>query len=195
MTAALNPIARAAQKLAGVRPVSAGDSAPQLPHSSSGAAQASAQAQADLPVDVLAAQLKKTLARKILLSSGASLIPLPLIDLAVDAIVLVNILNEVHTALGLSPAQIAALDAGKRQRTYAAIQFVGNKAIGKMITQAVVVSLVKGVGIKLTGQQLAKAVPIAGQIASAALNYATLKHLVHAHIDDCVQVLKQSNVV
>jgi hypothetical protein len=44
-------------------------------------------------------------------------------------------------------------------------------------------------GLKLTAGQLSKAVPIAGQIASAALNYATLRYIIHRHIDDCVKVL------
>jgi hypothetical protein len=98
----------------------------------------------------------------------------------------------VNQAFGLSPEQINALDAGKRQRTYAAIQFVGNRIIGQIVTRAVVTTLVKGIGLKLTAGQLAKAVPIAGQIASAALNYGTLRVVVNKHIDDCVRVVQRS---
>ena len=195
MTAAMNPIAQAAQALAGkLRPASteaSGDARLKLAHTAA-ASQASKEIPAMLSVDVLASQLKKTLARKALLGSGASLIPLPLIDLAVDAVLLVNVFKDIHTAFGLTPAQIDALDTGKRHRVYAAIQFVGNRAIGKVVTAAVVKGLVKGIGLKLSAQQLTKAVPIAGQIASAALNYATLRHLIFSHIDDCVRVVKQA---
>ena len=185
----MNPIARAAQKLAGVQPIDTANANPRLGYQAK-----PSEAAQSLPIDILAAQLKKSLARKALLGASSSLIPLPLIDLAVDAILLANMLNEVHEKMGLTPAQINGLDANKRQRTYAAIQFVGNRAIGTLVTRAVVTGLVKGIGLKLTAQQLTKAVPIAGQVASAALNFATLRHLVNTHIDDCVRVVKQASV-
>lgn len=136
--------------------------------------------------------LKRRCARKALLGAGSSLLPIPLIDLAVDAVLLANLFNEVQRELGLSPAQINALDASKKHRTYAAIQFVGNRLIGTLVTRAVIASLVKGIGVKLTAQQLTKAVPVAGQIASAGLNYATLRYLINRHIDDCVKVLERA---
>jgi hypothetical protein len=137
----------------------------------------------------LAASLKKSMSRKALIGSSVSLIPLPLLDLAVDVVLLSRMLDEVHQAFGLSPAHLQALDSGKRHKTFAAIQWVGNRAIGQFVTAAVVKRLIAGMGLKLTAGQLSKAVPIAGQIASAALNYATLRYIIHRHIDDCVKVL------
>lgn len=179
-----NPVAALAQRLAGVQSAAAQPRIAQNTEQTLNTAAA--------PLAILATELKRRCARKALLGAGSSLIPLPLIDLAVDAVLLTKMLNEVHDAFGLSAAQISALDASKRQRTYAAIQFVGNRMIGQLVTRAVVMSLVKGIGLKLTAQQLSKAVPIAGQIASAALNYGTLRMVVNQHIDDCVRVLERS---
>jgi hypothetical protein len=61
-----------------------------------------------------------------------------------------------------------------------------------LVTGAVIKRLIAGLGLKLTAGQMSKAVPIAGQIASAALNYGTLRHIINVHIDDCVKVLKQA---
>jgi uncharacterized protein (DUF697 family) len=143
-------------------------------------------------LDALAASLKQRMGRKALWGSAAALIPLPFIDLAVDVALLSNMLSDIHEAFGLSPAQLEALDPGKRHRTFAAIQWVGNRAIGQLVTQAVVKRIITTAGVKLTAGQMSKAVPIAGQIASAALNYGTLRHIVYVHIDDCVKVLKQA---
>ena len=250
MTAALNPIARAAQRLAGVR--AANSRHPELdsglgatvalnhhrnkttvgPESSSGrrdsdsgrrdegsgrrdeegrqgrdSAQrnkasaatsnqtknASAFPSTTHPTDQLAAQLKKSLTRKALFASATSLIPLPLIDLAIDAALLASVFNDIHQAFGLTPQQISALDTHKRQRTYTAIQLVGNRVIGTFVTHRVVMHLAKGIGLRLTVQQMSKAVPLAGQIASAAINYATMRHLIRRHIDDCATIAKQVN--
>lgn len=140
----------------------------------------------------LARSLKKKLSRKALIGSSVSLIPVPLLDLAVDVVLLTRMLDEVHQAFGLSPAQLEHMDTGKRHKTFAAIQWVGNRAIGQFVTAAVVKRLITGLGIKLTAGQLSKAVPIAGQLASAALNYATLRYIINRHIDDCVKVVQHT---
>ena len=188
---AMNPIAQAAQALAAktagahYNPAPAGS--PKLGFQPAKAAVPQLDG-----VDALAADLKRRLSRKALWGSSAALIPLPLIDLAVDVALLSNMLNDIHTRFGLSPDQLAALDTGKRHKTFAAIQWVGNRAIGQLVTGAVIKRLISGLGIKLTAGQLSKAIPIAGQIASAALNYGTLRYIINKHIDDCVKVVKQS---
>jgi hypothetical protein len=158
---ATNPIARAAQGLAGKTlgvPFKSNVSAT----AKLGFQAAPSGAPVGDAVDHIAAQLKKRLSRKALWGSSASLIPLPLIDLAVDVALLSNMLTDIHQAFGLTPVQIDALDSGKRHRTIAAIQWVGNSAIGQLVTDAVIKRLITGLGLKLTAGQMSKAVPIAG---------------------------------
>jgi hypothetical protein len=202
---AMNPIAQAAQTLAAktftLKPADVGTGATrfaaqaQLPNAGVKGLSAPARLSSGDALLTQAALLKRRLSRKALLGAASSLIPLPLIDLAVDVALLSSMLNEVHTAFGLSPAQQAALDAGQKHKLFAAIQWVGNRAIGQLVTAALVKRMVAGMGLKLTAGQLSKAVPVAGQLASAAINYATLRHIVNQHIDDCVKVLiaAQSN--
>jgi hypothetical protein len=191
---AMNPIARAAQALAAKTPgVQIKSDTAAMPKLGYQAAATNKSAIGDA-VDQMAAQLKTRLFRKILWGSAASLIPLPLVDLAVDVALLSNILTDIHQTFGLTPKQLEALDPGKRHRTFAAIQWVGNRAIGQVITGTIVKRLISGMGLKLTAGQITKIVPVAGQIASAALNYGTLRHIINVHIDDCVAVVKQSNI-
>jgi hypothetical protein len=187
---AMNPIAHAAQALAAKTTGRAPHAAPQLGYNNDQSAYKHSAKPLDA-IDALAADLKKRLSRKALWGSASSLIPLPLIDLAVDVALLSNMLTDIHQAFGLTPAQLEALDTGKRHKTFAAIQWVGNRAIGQFVTAAVVKRIISSAGIKLTAGQLTKVIPIAGQIASAALNYGTLRHIANTHIDDCVKVVKQ----
>jgi uncharacterized protein (DUF697 family) len=156
------------------------------------AGSASISAAHDASVDALAASLKQRLNRKAFWGSGASLIPLPFLDVMVDMALLSNMLNDIHQAFGLTPQQLEALEPNKRQKTFAAIQWVGNKAIGKLVTTALVKTLLVRLGVHLTAGQLSKVVPVVGQIASASLNYAAMRHLITRHIDDCVKVVKQA---
>ena len=63
--------------------------------------------------------------------------------------------------------------------------------IGKLVTRELVLQALKLVGMRLTTQQAAKYVPIAGQAVSAALTYSALRYVCEQHIRQCVAVSKQ----
>jgi hypothetical protein len=63
--------------------------------------------------------------------------------------------------------------------------------IGKVITRSVVLQLLKVVGVRLTTQQAAKFVPLAGQAISAALTYTALRYVCEQHIRQCAEVARQ----
>jgi len=46
------------------------------------------------------------------------------------------------------------------------------------------------VGVRLTTQQAAKYVPVAGQVVSAALTYSALRYVCEQHIQQCVAISK-----
>ena len=50
------------------------------------------------------------------------------------------------------------------------------------------------VGMRLTTKQAVKYVPLAGQVAAAALGYTALRYLGEQHIRDCVRVLRESGL-
>lgn len=63
--------------------------------------------------------------RRALLSAGAVLVPLPGLDVAVDAGVLVSMMNAVNRAFCLSPEQIEKLGMDERAAVYEALSGVG----------------------------------------------------------------------
>ena len=65
---------------------------------------------------------------------------------------------------------------------------VGTVLIGKVLTRELLVAGARHMGVRLTSQQVAKFVPVAGQAAAALIGYTALRYMGELHIKDCVQV-------
>ncbi len=129
--------------------------------------------------------------RRALVAAGVAMVPLPGLDWLTDIGLLVELLPRINTAFGLSPAQIERLAPDRRVVVYKAISAGGGMLIGKIITRDLVITLLKLVGVRLTTQQAAKFVPLAGQAVSAALTYSALKYVCEQHIQQCLSVSRQ----
>jgi uncharacterized protein (DUF697 family) len=139
-------------------------------------------------VDAIARACRKLATRRALISAGASVVPLPGIDVAVDVSVLVTMIDDINRAFGLTPDQIERLAPRRKAFAYRALTAVGSALVGRVITRQLVLGLLKTVGVRLTAKQAARVVPIAGQMAAATISFAALKYLGDRHIDDCVRV-------
>ncbi len=129
--------------------------------------------------------------RRSLLAAGVALVPLPGLDWLADVGVLVRVLPEINAAFGLSPAQIEQLAPDRRLVVYKAISAGGGMLVGRLVTQELVLQVLKLVGVRLSAQQAAKFVPIAGQAVSAALTFSALKFVCEQHIRQCLAVSQQ----
>ncbi len=170
----------------------------------------SAQAQADggaagVPWEVLpaagsapdgdlqaaAARCRKQVTRKALFAAGVAMVPVPGLDWLTDVGVLVRLLPQINAEFGLSPAQIEMLAPDRRIVVYKAISAAGGLLVGKVVTRELVLRMVQLVGVRLTTQQAAKYVPLAGQAISAALTFSALKFVCEQHIQQCMAVARQ----
>ncbi|WP_226858505.1 hypothetical protein [Diaphorobacter aerolatus] len=140
------------------------------------------------------ARSRKLLKNRALVAAVAGAVPLPGLDWAAQAALLSRIIPKINAEFGLTPQQLDELSPEKRDRVQNAITVVGSALIGKFITREMVLRLAKVVGMRMSTAQAAKYVPLAGQAASAALNYATLRFLGEQHLRDCVQVAKQAQL-
>lgn len=138
---------------------------------------------------------RKLLNRRALVGAAASTIPIPGLDWAVDAAVLSQLLPAINAEFGLTPEQLEAMPDHKREQVQKALAIVGSVAVGKLITRDLVIRMAKVVGKRLTVQQAAKYVPLAGQAVSALLGYTALRYLGEEHIKDCVRVAREAQLV
>ena len=161
-----------------------------VPPAAAGAGQPAYPTQPD-PLERIAQRCRKLATRRSLFAAGVAMVPVPGLDWLTDVGVLVKLLPEINAEFGLSPAQIERLAPDRRLVVYKAISAGGGMLVGRLVTRGLVLQLLKLVGVRLTTQQVAKYVPIAGQAVSAALTFTALKFVCEQHIRQCEAVARQ----
>lgn len=129
--------------------------------------------------------------QRALVAAGVAAVPIPGIDWITDVGILVKLLPRINEAFGLTPEQVERLSPERRLVVYKVLSAGGSLVIGKVITRGLVLQLLKVVGVRLTTQQAAKYVPLAGQAISAALTYSALRYVCDQHIRQCAEVARQ----
>lgn len=129
--------------------------------------------------------------RQALMSAGATFVPIPGVDMLVDVSVMIKMIDHINREFGLTPEQIERLPSQKRVMAYQAISWAGTVLAGKVITAQLAISVLKTLGIRLGSKQVARWVPLVGQISAAALGYSALRYLGHEHIKDCEKIARE----
>jgi len=142
-------------------------------------------------VDAAARRARRLVTKRALLAAGVAAVPVPGLDWLTDIGVLVSVLPRINAEFGLAPEQIERLAPERRVVVYKAISAGGGLLVGRVVTQELVLRVLKLVGVRLSTQQLAKYVPLAGQAVSAALTYSALKYVCEQHIRQCMAVARQ----
>lgn len=142
-------------------------------------------------VEAIAARCRRLVTKRALLAAGVAMVPVPGLDWLTDVGVLVKLLPDINRAFGLSPEQIERLAPDRRLVVYKAISTGGGLLVGRLVTRELVLKALAAVGVRLTTQQAAKFVPIAGQAVSAMLTFGALKYVCEQHIRQCQAVARQ----
>jgi len=145
-------------------------------------------------IEAAARHCRRLVTQRALFAAGVAMVPLPGIDWITDVGVLLKLLPQINEAFGLAPEQIERLAPDRRIVVYKVLSAGGGLLVGKVVTRALVLNLLKLVGARLTTQQAAKYVPIAGQAVSAALTFGALKFVCEQHILQCAEVARQLRV-
>ncbi len=145
----------------------------------------------DDAVAAIARRCRQRVRQRALLAAGVAMVPIPGIDWVTDVGVLVKLLPEISAAFGLSVQQVERLAPDRRVVVYKAISAGGGLVLGRLVTRELVLLLLKTVGVRLSAQQAAKYLPIAGQVASAALTFSALHYVCEQHIKQCEAVARQ----
>ena len=139
----------------------------------------------------IARRCRKRVTKRALFAAGVAMVPVPGLDWVTDVGLLMKLLPQISAEFGLAPAQIERLAPERRLVAYKAISAGGGVLVGKVVTRELVLKLVQLVGVRLTAQQAAKYVPLAGQAVSAVLTFTALKFVCEQHIRQCMSVSQQ----
>jgi len=147
----------------------------------------------EIPPHLEAAVLhcRRLVRKRALLAAGVAAVPVPGLDWATDVGILMRLLPQINLAFGLSEAQSERLAPERRAVVLKAVSAGGSLLIGRLITRELVLKMLAAVGVRLSTQQAAKFVPVAGQAVSALLTYSALKWVCEQHIRQCLAVAQQ----
>ena len=137
---------------------------------------------------------RKLLHKRALLAAVASAVPVPGLDWAVDAALLSRLIPAINKEFGLAPEQIDQLDPKKREQVQKAVAMVGSVLVGKFISRDLIIKASTRVGTRMVTKQLAKYLPLAGQLVAASMGYAAIRYFGEEHMKDCIRVAKQAQL-
>ncbi|HZT54901.1 MAG TPA: hypothetical protein VFA35_01640 [Burkholderiaceae bacterium] len=142
-------------------------------------------------IEAVVKHCRRLVTKRAMVAAGVSMVPIPGVDWVTDVAVLMKLIPEINRAFGLTPEQVERLAPDRRLVVYKTISAGGGLLVGRLVTRELIIKLLKLVGVRLTTQQAAKYVPIAGQAVSAALTFSSLKFVCEQHIQQCASVSKQ----
>ncbi|WP_229487865.1 hypothetical protein [Pseudoduganella lutea] len=134
---------------------------------------------------------RRLVRRRAALAAGVSAVPIPGVDIVSDIKLFTQLIDEVNTAFGLTAEQVEKLQPKYRMIAYEASVSVGGMLVGKLITRDLVFKLLAKSGKKLVPKQASKIVPLAGQVASAAIGFFAFRQIGYLHVDACVKVAEE----
>ena len=131
----------------------------------------------------------RTLARRrALLAAASSLIPVPGVDLVADLALLTRLIERINTHFGFTEAQIDALSPARQATLYRLMTVGGGTLAARLTTPGLVVAILRRIGIRLTVMEAVRFVPVAGQLAAAAIGYWSFNFVAQRHIRRCEAV-------
>jgi uncharacterized protein (DUF697 family) len=142
-------------------------------------------------IEAVVAQCRRLVNKRALIAAGVAAVPIPGVDWVTDVAVLMKLLPDINRAFGLTPEQVERLSPDRRLVVYKAISAGSGLLVGRLVTRELVMKLLRMVGVRLTAQQAAKYVPIAGQVVSAGLTFSSLKYVCEQHIQQCAEVSRR----
>lgn len=142
-------------------------------------------------IDAARERCREMVRQRALVSAGVAAVPLPGVDILSDLTTFTVLVEEVNREFGLSEQQIERLHPRLRVLAYQAAASVGGMLVGKLVTRNLVLQLFKRAGIRIAAKTAAKVVPIAGQVASAAIGFALFRRMGYQHVEACAQVARE----
>ena len=136
-------------------------------------------------------QCRGLVRKRAAISAGVAAVPLPGVDMVADLTSFASMVEDINRAFGLTPEQIERLQPRMRVAAYEAVGALGGMLVGKLVTKELVIKLLQKSGARLAAKSAAKVVPLAGQIASAAIGFALFRQMGYQHVEACTRVARE----
>jgi uncharacterized protein (DUF697 family) len=151
----------------------------------------------DNPKDIedMREKCRRLVRRRAAISAGVSAVPIPGVDVLSDLSLFKKLVDDVNQAFGLTPEQIDRLQPNHKLIAYKVAVGVGGVMVGKLVTRELLVQVFKRMGLKMMAKSATRFVPIAGQMAAAAIGFTMFRKLGYEHVEACAKVANELIVV
>lgn len=143
-------------------------------------------------LDRVREECRKLVRQRALISAGVAVVPVPVLDMVVDAGILLSLIPEISQRFGLATEDIDAMDPAQKEKTWRQIRQRGSQLIGIVLTRQLIRKSFQGMAGRLITRQVSKFVPLGGQIVAAGLGYFVMRKIAYKHIDDCYAVAREA---
>ncbi|AWT48766.1 DUF697 domain-containing protein [Psychrobacter sp. YP14] len=144
----------------------------------------------DLNLEQVKKECEQLVKKRAKYSAGAAIIPVPFMDVAIDAGILTQLLPEISERFGLISERESAIDLDAKEVHWNEMK---NRAVdfaGLMATRGVVKKTVQGYGGRIVAKQVTKFIPLGGQLVAATMGYMIFKKIANDHINECYKIAK-----
>lgn len=144
----------------------------------------------DLNLEKIKKECQEMVKKRAKYSAGAAIIPVPFVDIAIDAGILTQLLPEISARFGLISERESAIDLDAKEMHWSEMK---NRAVdfaGLMATRGVVKKTVQGYGGRIVAKQVTKFIPLGGQMVAATMGYMIFKKIANDHINQCYKLAK-----
>ncbi|HAO59431.1 MAG TPA: hypothetical protein DCQ89_03435 [Psychrobacter sp.] len=144
----------------------------------------------DLNLEKIKKECQEMVKKRAKYSAGAAIIPVPFVDIAIDAGILTQLLPEISARFGLISERESAIDLDAKEIHWSEMK---NRAVdfaGLMATRGVVKKTVQGYGGRIVAKQVTKFIPLGGQMVAATMGYMIFKKIANDHINQCYKLAK-----
>ncbi len=141
-------------------------------------------------IDAIRVYCRRQVTQRAAFSGAVAAIPLPFVDAAADLGLLMRLLPKISAEFDLRPEDIARQDPETQAVVFTTIKTLGDSFVGKIVTRRLIAAMLAKVGMKVAGKSMAKYAPLVGQVASASISFALMRHIGLKHVDDCYAVAR-----
>ena len=131
---------------------------------------------------------RRLVRRRAAISAGVSAVPIPGVDVVSDLTLFKKLVDDVNAAFGLTEQQIDQLQPNHKLIAYKVAVGVGGVMVGRIVTRELLLAVFKRMGLKMMAKSASRFVPIAGQLASAAIGFTMFRKLGYEHVEACAKV-------
>ena len=146
------------------------------------------QIDAKLDLDKVKQECQELVKSRAKVSAGVAVVPVPFLDVAVDAGLLSKILPQITKKFQLID-DVNQLDESEDQ-LFKNLKDRSLSFAGLVATRGMAKKTIQGFGGRIAAKQITKFVPLGGQLVSAGLGYMIFKKIAFDHIDECYRLAK-----